>query len=303
MTIDVVLDIGDICEVVTVRGEATRHDDASVSARSIAPPSSRGRRPAATFRHGSHDADGDVDRRFAVRAAAGSIEFVAHLDGPVGPRRDNGYVLDGVPIVDILNRATVHPELPGGRGDARPGQRLRRRHRTHVGRGVQHDEPIGIEPLARQRDVSGSAGVGAEPSSSPRTTADAETATTICTAAASAGRSCETGPFFWASTEGYRSATTRNTVLVLPTAAERHGDFSQTGITIYDPLTDARDPPVPDSFAIRFRATRFREPAQPGGAGAAAVSAAADIRHFAARGRGHRRRRRSADRQDHAPVE
>jgi hypothetical protein len=47
--------------------------------------------------------------------------------------------------------------------------------------------------------------------------------------------------FFWANTEGYRSDTTRTTVLVLPTEAQRRGDFSQSGTTIYDPLTTRRD--------------------------------------------------------------
>ena len=43
--------------------------------------------------------------------------------------------------------------------------------------------------------------------------------------------------FFWASTEGYQTLTGRNTVLTLPTERERNGDFSQSGVTIYDPLT------------------------------------------------------------------
>ena len=54
--------------------------------------------------------------------------------------------------------------------------------------------------------------------------------------------------FFWASGEGYRSSTSRSTVLVLPTSAERHGDFSAAGVTLYDPLTTRADPNRPGQF-------------------------------------------------------
>jgi hypothetical protein len=54
--------------------------------------------------------------------------------------------------------------------------------------------------------------------------------------------------FFWASTEGYRSRTNRSTVLRLPTEAERRGDFSTSGVTLYDPLTTRPDPADPARF-------------------------------------------------------
>ena len=49
--------------------------------------------------------------------------------------------------------------------------------------------------------------------------------------------------FFWFATEDYHNVSTRNGSLILPTAAERNGDFSGltnaagAQITIYDPLT------------------------------------------------------------------
>jgi hypothetical protein len=54
--------------------------------------------------------------------------------------------------------------------------------------------------------------------------------------------------FFWVATEGYRSKTTRTGQLFFPTARERRGDFSQTFdadgnlIVIYDPLTTRQLP-------------------------------------------------------------
>jgi hypothetical protein len=47
--------------------------------------------------------------------------------------------------------------------------------------------------------------------------------------------------FFWATTESYRTKTSRSAVLLLPTDLERRGDFSQSNVTIYDPLTTTCD--------------------------------------------------------------
>jgi hypothetical protein len=54
--------------------------------------------------------------------------------------------------------------------------------------------------------------------------------------------------FFWTSAEGYRSRTTRSAVMVLPTDAQRRGDFSQSSQRIYDPLTTRPDPSHPGQF-------------------------------------------------------
>ncbi|HXV62586.1 MAG TPA: hypothetical protein VEK15_17940, partial [Vicinamibacteria bacterium] len=54
--------------------------------------------------------------------------------------------------------------------------------------------------------------------------------------------------FFWLSTESYRTNEVVNTVLHLPTEAEARGDFSQSGATIYDPLTTRPDPGNPGQF-------------------------------------------------------
>ncbi len=41
--------------------------------------------------------------------------------------------------------------------------------------------------------------------------------------------------FFWVSAEGYADHQASNTTITLPTAAEAAGDFSQSGVTIYNP--------------------------------------------------------------------
>jgi hypothetical protein len=54
--------------------------------------------------------------------------------------------------------------------------------------------------------------------------------------------------FFWAAMEGFYESPTRNRVLILPTAAQARGDFSQSGRVIYDPLTTRPDPNHPGQF-------------------------------------------------------
>jgi hypothetical protein len=59
--------------------------------------------------------------------------------------------------------------------------------------------------------------------------------------------------FFWASIEGYKTDTIDDSVVRAPNARELSGDFSQSGLTIYDPLTTRPDPG--SSSAARSRAT------------------------------------------------
>ena len=50
------------------------------------------------------------------------------------------------------------------------------------------------------------------------------------------------------SVEGYKTNTIDDAVVRAPTDRELNGDFSQSGITIYDPLTTRPDPANPGQF-------------------------------------------------------
>jgi len=54
--------------------------------------------------------------------------------------------------------------------------------------------------------------------------------------------------FFFVAFERYREAIPAPRLLNVPTLLERNGDFSQSGITIYDPLTTRSDPANPGRF-------------------------------------------------------
>jgi hypothetical protein len=54
--------------------------------------------------------------------------------------------------------------------------------------------------------------------------------------------------FFWTSFEGYKTNTIDDATVRVPTNRELSGDFSQSGITVYDPLTTRPDPNNPGQF-------------------------------------------------------
>ena len=166
-----------------------------------------------------------------------------------GPRRGNNYTLEGVAITDIRNRAVIVPSIEAveevkvqvSTFDAEMGRTGGGVFNT-IGRSgsnafhgsalVQNRPQLGMGEFffAKQQNLpkpdghfwlyGGSAG----------------------------GPIVQNRTFFFASTEGYNTLTSRNTVLTLPTALERQGDFSQSGITIYDPLTTRPDPNNPGLF-------------------------------------------------------
>ena len=164
-------------------------------------------------------------------------------------RRANTYVIDGVPIVDVQNRAVIIPSMESVdevRVQLGP-------YNAQVGRtsgGV-----FNVTAKSGSNTWRGSALYQNRPDATQAQLFFAEKAhlprvdTSYHLFAGSAG-----GPvardqtFFFVAAEGYRTETSRNTVLNLPTAAERRGDFSQSGVTIFDPLTTRADPGAPGHF-------------------------------------------------------
>jgi hypothetical protein len=251
LTIDIALELGGVTELVTVEGETPAVDRATASVGTLVDRPFVELLPSAgrnIFITGTLAptvlATGDAQ---FVRQQDQSNSSLISLGG--GPRRNNSYVLDGVPIVDLLNRATLIPNVQAveemrvqlsaydaeiGRTSggvfnvtARSGSNAFRGNALYQNRP---DRAVGRLFFAAKNNLENpetyyhlySGGVGG-PIRRNRT-------------------------FFWASTEGYRTSTARNTVLVLPTEAERRGDFSQSGVTIYDPLTTRPDAARPGQF-------------------------------------------------------
>ena len=164
-------------------------------------------------------------------------------------RRANTYLMDGVPIVDIQNRATIIPGMESveemrvqlGPYDTEVGRTsggvfnvtARGGANTWSGSGVYQNRP----------DATQAQLFFAEKANLPRV----DTSYHLF-AGSLGGPVARNRTFFFVGGEGYRTESARNTVLNLPTAAERRGDFSQSGITIFDPLTTRADASVPGRF-------------------------------------------------------
>ncbi|MGE0393826.1 MAG: carboxypeptidase regulatory-like domain-containing protein, partial [Vicinamibacterales bacterium] len=252
LTVDVVLDAGSISETVIVTAEGPHLDTASASVGTLFPRSALDTLPSAG-RNIFHMAGitptvvPTGDSRF-VRQQDQSNSSLISLAG--GPRRNNAYVVDGVPIVDILNRATFIPSF-----QAVEEMRIQlSAYDAEVGRTSG-----GVFNVVGRSGTNAWRGTGmvqnrpdwgqAQPYFAAKNNIPDESDTYFRLYGGGLG-----GPlvrnrtFVWGSTEGYRSLTTRSTVMVLPTEAERRGDYSASGVTIYDPLTTRPDPARPGQF-------------------------------------------------------
>jgi hypothetical protein len=251
LTVDVALEIGSVTEQVVVVAPvpAVNRANASVSE---------------AVERTAFEALPSAGRNVFITAstlptvlATGDAQFVRQQDQSNsslislggGPRRNNSYVLDGVPIVDIVNRATLIPNFQAveevrvqlSAYDAEIGRTsggvfnvtARSGSNEFRGNALYQNRPdwaVGRLFFAAKNNVD-----------------NPETYYHLYGGAV--GGPIRRGrTFFWASSEGYRSATARSTVLVLPTEAERRGDFSQSGVTLYDPLTTRPDPARPGQF-------------------------------------------------------
>ena len=166
-----------------------------------------------------------------------------------GPRGANNYTLDGVSITDIRNRAVIIPSMESveevrvqaSTYDAEMGRTgggvFNTLHRSganpwHGSAMVQNRPDWAVGQLYFAKEAG-------EPK---------EEGYYWLYAGSFGGPIVRDKTFFWGATEGYRTSVTRNAVLTLPTAAEARGDFSRSGVVIYDPLTTRPDPANPGQY-------------------------------------------------------
>lgn len=166
-----------------------------------------------------------------------------------GPRRGNGYLLEGVPITDFTNRPTIVPSMEAI-ADLRVQVKTYDADMGHSAGGT-----FNASAKSGANVWHGSAVLINKP----------EWGTTRLYFTEKAGLPKPPqyfwdwggslgGPvfkdrtFFFFSTEGYQQQSTRNATLNFPTQAMRNGDFSGRSQIIYDPLTTRANPNVPGQF-------------------------------------------------------
>jgi len=161
-----------------------------------------------------------------------------------GPRRGNGYLIEGVSITDLTNRPTIAPSMEAVE-ELKVQTKTYEADMGHAAGGV-----FNTTARSGSNIWHGSALLVSKPGATTGTLFFAKRAGLenppqyyYNWAGSLGGPIVKDKTFFWFSTDDYTQRSTRNNVLTLPTVAERAGDFSQTrsssgqAITIYDPLT------------------------------------------------------------------
>jgi hypothetical protein len=166
-----------------------------------------------------------------------------------GPRGANNYTLDGVSITDIRNRAVIIPSMEAveevriqaSTYDAEMGRTgggvFNTLHRS--GANAWHGSAL----VQNRPDWAVGQLYFAKEAGEPK-----EEGYYWLYGGSFGGPIVRDKTFFWGSTEGYRTSVTRNAILTLPTPAETRGDFSRSGVVIYDPLTTRPDPNNPGQY-------------------------------------------------------
>ena len=244
--LDVMLEVGAISEQITVVGEAPLIERASATqATSLDKDTLKslpifGRNPfyAAISTAGVIQSG---DPQF-VRYQDQSGSSLLSLGG--GPRRGNGYLVEGVPITDFTNRPTIVPSMESVE-ELKVQTKTYEADMGHAAGGV-----FNTAARSGSNVWHGSALLVTKPGATTGTLFFAKRAGLenppqyyYNWAGSLGGPIVKDKTFFWFSLDDYVQRSTRNNVLTLPTALERSGDFSQSRtssgqlITIYDPLT------------------------------------------------------------------
>jgi hypothetical protein len=251
VTLDVALELGALQESVTVTGESPLIDSSRPSAGEVLDKVALETLPApgrAAFLIGVTvptvipTGDAQFNRQQDQTNAS-----LLSLGG--GGRRANNYILEGVQITDLRNRASANPTIEALEEvkvqvhtyDAEMGR---------TGGGV-----FNTVAKSGSNEFHGSAFYQTRPDKFASNNYFQRLAGVPkpeglyyrLGGGAFGGPIVRSRTFFWVASEGYRSNTTRNGALTFPTQRERNGDFSQTFnsagqlVVIYDPLTTTCD--------------------------------------------------------------
>jgi trimeric autotransporter adhesin len=246
ITLDIALEVGAVQETVTVIGESPLIDTSNASTGTVLNAEALQTLPSpgrAAFLIGTTvpTVIPSGDTQFNRQQDQTNASLLS-LGG--GTRRGNNYALDGVPITDLRNRASANPTIEaledvkvqvhtydaemGRTGGGVFNTTLRSGTNDLHGSGFFQTRPI----WGQSNNYFGQKAGQAKPQS-PYYLGGGWVG----------GRIVSNRTFFLFGTEDYHDVQTRNVSVLMPTAAERLGDFSQTTnangqpVLIYDPLT------------------------------------------------------------------
>ena len=246
VVLDFMLEVGAISEQITVTGEAPLVERASATQAASLDKEALQNLPI----FGRNTFFAAISTPGVIQT--GDPQFVRYQDQSGssqlslggGPRRGNGYLIEGVSITDLTNRPTIAPSMEAVE-ELKVQTKTYEADMGHAAGGV-----FNTTARSGSNTWHGSALLVSKPGATTGTLFFAKRAGLenppqyyYNWAGSLGGPIVKDKTFFWFSTDDYKQRSTRNNVLTLPTAAERAGDFSQTRnaagqlVTIYDPLT------------------------------------------------------------------
>jgi hypothetical protein len=162
-----------------------------------------------------------------------------------GPVRGNNYIIDGVPITDLVNRAVIIPSLEAVQEvkvqvntyDAEAGRTGGGFFNTlaRSGNNDWHGSLFGfLRPSALQANNFFNNRNGIAKPDAPYKLYGGSFGGPVKLPWLYSGKD---RTFFWAAFEGYRMDTFLSETFNVPTALERKGDFSQSAVNLIDPAT------------------------------------------------------------------
>src|SRR5690349_7412022 len=229
--LDFTLDVGGVSEQITVVGEAPLVERASATQSASLDKDALqslpifGRNPfyAAISTPGVIQTGDPQFVRYQDQSGASLLS----LGG--GPRRGNGYLIEGVSITDFTNRPTIVPSMEAVE-ELKVQTKTYEADMGHAAGGV-----FNTTARSGSNTWHGSALLVTKPGATTGTLFFAKRAGLenppqyyYNWAGSLGGPIVRDKTFFWFSTDDYVQRSTRNNVLTLPTALERAGDFSQT---------------------------------------------------------------------------
>jgi len=256
VTLDLTLEVGALEEAVTVEGQATPIETSNASVASTLDATTLQTLPTAGRNpfYLAITTPGVIptgDPQF-VRQQDQTNSSLLSLGG--GPRRGNNYTLDGVAIVDIRNRAAIIPSIESveelkiqvSTYDAEMGRtgggvfNMAGKSGANTWHGSllgQTRPQWGQSLLYFQRKACDAGDTSACEKPDPYYY--------YLYGGSLGGPIVKDKTFFWASVEGYRMTTAASDFLRVPSSRELDGDFSESGVTIFDPATTRPDPDNP----------------------------------------------------------
>jgi hypothetical protein len=246
LVLDFMLEVGAISEQITVTGEAPLVERASATQAASLDKEALQNLPI----FGRNTFFAAISTPGVIQT--GDPQFVRYQDQSGssqlslggGPRRGNGYLIEGVPITDFTNRPTIAPSMEAVE-ELKVQTKTYEADMGHAAGGV-----FNTTARSGSNNWHGSALLVSKPGATTGTLYFAKKAGLenppqyyYNWAGSLGGPIVKDKTFFWFSTDDYKQRSTRNNVLTLPTSLQRAGDFSQLRnasgqlITIYDPLT------------------------------------------------------------------